>query len=147
MHSRHHTHICVLLAAFCLFLAYYSYDIYLNMHGPDAISCTAGCSTVQFSTYGTFAGIPVSVLGAVLFTLQALILAWHAIHPHKRVVGKLVHASFIIAPLGAFAFIGIQKFVLGAWCQQCLVVDVGALLGAAFWWGTLLLLAKPPKPL
>lgn len=147
MHSRHHTHVCVFLAALSLFLAFYSYTIYENTYGPDVVSCTGGCSVVHSSNYGIIAGVPVSVLGAILFTLQAAILLWHAVHPHKFVVGKLVYASFIFAPLGALGFIAIQKFVLGAWCQQCLVVDIGALLAAALWWGALLLLAKPPKPL
>ena len=147
MHTRHHKHVCVLLAVISLVLAYYSYSIYASTYGADAIACTGGCSVVHLSKYGFVAGVPVSVLGAILFTLQAIILVWHAVHPHRAVVGKLVHASFIIAPLGALVFIGIQRFVLGAWCEQCLVVDGGALVGAAVWWGTLLLLAKTPKPL
>jgi len=80
-----------------------------------------GCEVVRHSPYAQFLGIPLPYLGVLFF---AAVLG-AAIVPRAR---------RWLLPLGAagaaagVAFLGIQAFLLNAFCQFCLVVDSSALV-------------------
>jgi protein-disulfide isomerase len=92
--------------------------------GTDASFCDAsGCSTVRLSAWARPLGIPMPVFGVAFFAL--MIALSFASRPRLRMLAGIGGA------LWAVALIGIQAFVLHAWCKLCLVSDIAAIaLGA-----------------
>ena len=87
----------------------------------QSVRCTivAGCSEVLSSSYAVVAGIPLAAVGAAAY-FTVFSLAILAIFGY-RIAGKL------LAPLTAFMalislwLIYLQAFVIGAFCQFCLL--------------------------
>jgi uncharacterized membrane protein len=101
-------------------LAVASYLTYVH-YEPGALICTGsgGCETVQESDYAALVGIPVALLGSVVY---AVILALTAIDtPLTRTLTVVI----ALAALGFSAYlIALQAFVIDAWCPWCLVNDL-----------------------
>lgn len=94
---------------------------------PALCAPGGGCDIVRYSPYAGFLGVPLPVLGVLFFGVAFGV----AIAPQTR------KWLFPLSAFGAFAgvaFIAIQAFLLNAFCQFCLVVDVSALAigGLAF---------------
>ena len=110
--------------------------LYLGMKRgkPVACSITSGCEEVLNSRYSTLAGIPISWFGFI-FYLAVFSCAVFAAFGEERVL-KLVFWPVAAAFLVSMALVGVQAFILHAYCQYC--------LGSAIL-VTLILLASP-KP-
>mgnify|MGYP001577335937 CR=1 FL=1 len=127
-----HKHAILAFASFFLsFFSFYTY--YAKLYAGDALSCGTNCDIVQASAYGQLFGVPVSFIGGIMFFMQGILMVVHLVS-HHHMARALINVSFIIAPIMAIGFIGIQAFVLHAWCKTCVVVDVGAALSAALYW-------------
>lgn len=86
--------------------------------------CAAsGCETVRASSWAHPLGIPLPVLGVVFYAVMLALVV--VSRPRLRLAGALAGAA------GALALIGIQAYVIEAWCKLCLVADVSALVHAA----------------
>ncbi len=89
---------------------------------PALCAPGGGCDVVRQSQYAQILGVPLPILGALFFGAALIV----AIVPALR--------RFLLLPLSATAlaagvvFIGIQAFLLQAFCQLCLVVDAAALI-------------------
>ena len=129
-----HWHKLLAVALVSVVISLFSFYAFCQKLVPDqGLVCDGTCDVVQTSAYGYVYGIPVSLLGGFAFLLQACVVIFYIYYPHK-LVRLAADASYIIAPLGALVFIGIQAFVLHAWCEFCLVVDFGAILTGVAWW-------------
>ena len=94
------------------------------------VSATVSCTQVYSSRFGTFAGIPVAVFGAIWFALATLLaIAGFVARPHVRenVPGYLFAGSTIA--LAAVLYLGYASFVLlGLVCVLC-VITYAAVIG------------------
>lgn len=91
--------------------------------------CVVGnaCDVVQQSIYGELFGVHVSTLGAIAF---GLLLITHLTQHHHRYNRKLYLLGIVLGTIGALYFIGIQMFILRAYCSTCMVIDGSMLLVA-----------------
>lgn len=83
----------------------------------------SGCDTVQNSTYSELFGIKLSWIGITSFSI---LLAAYFLFRDKR-----YWIFFLMSTLGmisAIYFIYLQVFVIKALCNNCLVVDILAIL-------------------
>lgn len=115
-----------------------TYLVFENLQGHSGV-CTglgSNCAAVQQSRYGKIAGIPVSIPGAVLYGVLALLALawafdWRGWRPSWAVLG------FFGAFVG-FAFsmylTGIEAFVLEKWCVYC-VASASLMTALAALWG------------
>lgn len=95
---------------------------------------TGGCETVLTSQFATVWGIPIALLGT-LFYATAVIGTGIFLQTKSKTV---VSALFTLCSLGllvGLGLIGIQAFVLHAWCYYCLFSElIDFLLFDAAWW-------------
>jgi uncharacterized membrane protein len=93
--------------------------------GPAPAYCAeGGCATVRESVWSHPFGVPLPIVGAVFFA-ATLALAVLAPRSNAR------RAWSVAGGVMALGFIALQAFVIGAWCELCLVVDASALALAA----------------
>lgn len=95
----------------------------------SAVFCVVGqsCDAVQQSAYGTLWGFDVSMLGLIAF---GLLLITYVTQHHHRYNRRLYLMGIAFGVIGALYFIGIQAFVLRAYCSTCMVIDVSMLVVA-----------------
>jgi len=117
----------VLLACALIGLAVSALLVGEYSSGGLLCSTGGGCDAVRASAYSSVAGVSVPVLGVVYFLALLVVAAM----PSLR--GALLPLAGIGA-LGGIAFIGIQAFAIGAFCQLCLVVDAAAIGAGIMAW-------------
>ena len=110
--------------------------LYLGMKRGKPVPCsiTSGCEEVLNSKYSTLAGIPISWFGFAFYltVFSGAVFAAFGEEAVLRLVFWPILAAFIIS----LGLVGVQAFLLHAYCQYC--------LGSAVL-STLLLVAAP-KP-
>jgi len=112
---------------------YLTIQHFLNKIPP----CTVGgCETVLTSNFATVFGIPISLIGAgfylMVIVLTGMFLTMH-LKPYAISIFIFILCSFGL--LVGLALIGIQAFVLHAWCYYCLFSElIDFLLFDASWW-------------
>lgn len=81
------------------------------------------CSSVLKSRWSVWFGIPVSILAATTYIvlLGSLVLSQFGSTKQRNAMWMSVIICSFSAGLAALWFIGLQKFVVGHWCQYCLV--------------------------
>ncbi len=88
---------------------------------PQAAFCAeTGCETVRASAWAHPLGIPMPLLGIAFFV--TMIALCFVDRPRVRVALAATGAAW------AVALIGLQAFVIHAWCKLCLVADPAAIL-------------------
>lgn len=112
--------------------------IYLTVeHYKNAIPpCTIahGCETVLTSSYATIFGIPLALIGAAFYVV-ALMLLGIFLETKKRSILTLLTLLTAAGFLVAIILVGIQAFVLHAFCQYCLLSElIDFLLFDCVWW-------------
>jgi uncharacterized membrane protein len=87
----------------------------------QTVRCTivAGCSEVLSSSYAVVAGIPLAAFGAAAY-FSVFSLAILAIFGY-RIAGKLLTPLTGLMLLVSLRLIYLQAFVIGAFCQFCLL--------------------------
>ena len=86
---------------------------------PVPCSVIEGCETVLTSSYAEFAGVPIAAFGAAAY-FAAFSLAILAAYGNRAAWTLLGVQSFLMAAVSA-VLIYLQAFVIGAFCQFCLV--------------------------
>lgn len=98
-------------------------SIYLTVHHytaePVPCSIVAGCETVLTSPYATFGDIPIAGFGAAAYFI-AFSLAQLAGFGN-RTMWALFGVQVILMSLFTAWLVYLQAFVLGAFCQFCLL--------------------------
>jgi len=113
------------LALSGLGLAASGYLTYVHYAGAQVACPTSGCERVQQSFYATPHGVPLSLLGIVLFLALGVLTLLRG--PRVRLLESgLALAGAIVA----LYLVGIQLVSLGATCLWCLTSDI-ALVGIA----------------
>jgi predicted DsbA family dithiol-disulfide isomerase/uncharacterized membrane protein len=96
---------------------------------PEPAFCAAsGCATVRASAWSRPLGVPLPVLGLTFFTVAAALVV---VGDRLRLARRVIAAA---GGLGALGLIAVQAFVIGAWCNLCLVADLAAVLFALLAW-------------
>jgi uncharacterized membrane protein len=107
--------------------------LYLGMKRGKPVPCsiTTGCEEVLNSRYSALAGIPISWFG-FFFYLVVFSAAVFAVFGEERAL-TLVFWPVLAAFLVSMGLVGVQAFILEAWCQYCLgsAALVTLMLGAS----------------
>ncbi len=98
-------------------------SVYLTVHHftaePVPCSIVEGCETVLTSAYAEIAGIPIAAIGALAY-FAAFSLAVLAAYGNKPLWSLFGGLAFLMAAASAW-LIYLQAFVIGAFCQFCLI--------------------------
>ena len=98
-------------------------SVYLTVHHftaePVPCSILEGCETVLTSAYAEIAGIPLAAFGALAYFI-AFSLAILTVFGNRSMWLLFGIQSFIMAAVSAY-LIYLQGFVIGAFCQFCLI--------------------------
>jgi uncharacterized membrane protein len=86
---------------------------------PVPCSIVEGCETVLTSSYAEFAGIPIAAFGAAAY-FAAFSLAILAAFGNRATWTLFGVQSMLMAGVSAY-LVYLQAFVIGAFCQFCLV--------------------------
>jgi len=104
--------------------------VYLTVHHytatPVPCSIFEGCETVLTSLYAEFAGIPTAAFGALAYFV-AFSLAILAAY-ENRTAWKLFGVQVVIMAAVTCWLIYLQAFVIGAFCQFCLLSAITTFL-------------------
>lgn len=83
--------------------------------------CVVGdCEIVLTSSYSQIIGIPVALLGAIYYLLM-LVLVFVYMESKREIFLRTALILTAGGLLAAFWFVSLQVFVIGAYCQYCLV--------------------------
>ena len=88
----------------------------------------SGCADVLRSDYAHVGGIPLPWLGLAFFFAFGVSSLWAN---HAAWLRRVNHLLAGLGALTAIGLLGVQAFVLGAFCPFCLVVEASAFVGAA----------------
>lgn len=94
-----------------------------------------GCYIVNVSEYERTIGIKNSYFGLIAFSVLIILTIYHILKP-KKYKKQLILIGLITGSVFAAYFIYLQVIIIKAYCQYCMVVDIGTLLGLAialFW--------------
>ena len=98
-------------------------SVYLTVHHftaePVPCSIVEGCETVLTSSYAEIAGIPLAAFGALAYFI-AFSLAILTVFGNRSMWLLFGIQSFIMAAVSVY-LIYLQGFVIGAFCQFCLI--------------------------
>jgi uncharacterized membrane protein len=88
--------------------------------GSTPCTLLEGCEIVTSSVYSTIFGVPVALFGAIFYLIVLLLSLWYL---DSRQPWALLVISYLSVPalLAAVVFVGLQAFVLKAFCLYCLI--------------------------
>lgn len=110
-------------AAISGYLTYVHYNI-------DALVCAGGgCEIVQASKYAEIMGIPVGLLGLLMFiAVIGLIIARDRLGENAYVASGGI-MILLVASLIFFAYLSyLEAYVIHAWCQWCVATSIVTLI-------------------
>ena len=111
------------IASVVVALAGLADSIYLTVHHltaePVPCSIISGCETVLTSSYAEIAGVPLAAFGALAY-FAAFSLALLAVFGDRRMWMIFGIVSSVMA-LFTLWLLYLQAFVIGAFCQFCLI--------------------------
>jgi uncharacterized membrane protein len=99
---------------------------YANAGDPAFCGVGSGCMAVRRSAYSSLGGVPLPILGLVAEGG----LLFLSLFARDRVASLAVTIAAGSGGLAAIALLGIQAFVIEAFCKWCLVVDVSTIVAA-----------------
>ncbi len=80
---------------------------------------TGGCEIVLTSKFATIGPVPLALVGALYYLVIFILIQWLANMPDDRprkLLKLLLTAGFLIS----LGLVGLQAFVIHAWCYYCL---------------------------
>ena len=92
--------------------------------GPIPCHVTHGCTDVLTSKYSEFGGIPLSWLGLAFYVTVFSLAVFTVFENPKKDSGLLLRTIFYFSGVGLIIsalLVGIQAFVLKAFCEYCLL--------------------------
>ena len=105
---------------------------YKNVIPPCSVA--RGCETVLTSQFAMIAGVPIALIGVLYYVaVMVLLLIWQQTKHTKwlTLLVTLTGAGFLVGMI----LVGIQAFVLHAFCQYCLSSElIDFLLFDCAWW-------------
>ena len=111
------------LAAAFVALAGLADSVYLTVHHitaePVPCNMISGCETVLTSTYAEIAGVPLAAFGAVAYFVAfslALLAAFG-----NRLLWTVFGIQVVLMSLFTAWLLYLQAYVIGAFCQFCLI--------------------------
>ncbi len=113
---------------FGLFLVSLISSIILSIKPASEIcDINSGCEIVYYSAYNSFLGVQNSYYGVIIFSLLSILMISYFINPtnNKKAV---INLAILIGALIALYFLYVQNFVLKAFCQYCLIVDLSTVI-------------------
>ncbi len=90
-----------------------------------------GCDIVNNSNYGSTLGVKNSFYGIIVFSFMILLTIFHISRPNKH-TRRMLHLAVIFGSLVSLYFLYLQIFVIKAFCEFCLIVDLGLLMALGF---------------
>lgn len=90
-----------------------------------------GCSIVNSSQYGSTFGVENSIYGIFIFSFMVLLTLLHIRYPSKH-TKRVIHTAIIIGSLISVYFLYLQFFVIKAFCEFCLAIDISMLISLGF---------------
>jgi uncharacterized membrane protein len=99
--------------------------------GPVPCTLTGGCEDVLTSRWATLGGVPTAVFGAAYYLLTFFLTIFY-LDSRKHWTLTLILALTAAALAVSLALVYLMAFVIGSYCQYCLLSDLmTALLFAA----------------
>lgn len=86
------------------------------------------CTTIEKSIYSDTFGIKNSLYGVAIFAFM-IIITYSQIRKPKKFKQYIINLGTIIGAIIAIYFLYLQQFVLKAYCQYCLIVNISIVLG------------------
>ena len=100
--------------------------VYLTVHHytaePVPCSIISGCETVLTSSYAEIAGVPLAAFGAAAYFIAFLLALLTAFGNRSTWMLFGVHSTLMAIFTGWLIYL--QAFVIGAFCQFCLISAV-----------------------
>lgn len=119
----------ILLGLIGLGIAGYLTYVHYNQ---DALVCTTGgCETVQQSEFSAIFGIPIAILGVLMFATVTLLAVarWRGIGPIPSDIATMASWTMLLIGLLYYGYLTyIEIFELEAICQWCVGSSIVALL-------------------
>lgn len=81
---------------------------------------TGGCEAVTTSQYATWGGVPVALVGAIYYFVILLSALLYLVEGWQGSL-KIIKYLPVAGLLGSIYFVYLQAFVIGQWCQYCLL--------------------------
>ena len=110
----------VLITSFAGFLD----SIYLTAkhYAGDIPECTLleGCEEVLTSSYSEIFGIPVALFGSIFYFTILILGLLYFDTKKKQFIQAIIPLTFL-GFAGTLYFLYLQAFVIGSWCQFCLI--------------------------
>src|SRR4051812_45340486 len=101
--------------------------LYLSLKrnaGPVPCHVTHGCTDVLTSKYSEFAGIPLSSLGLIFYVTILSLMVFKLFEDVEHPLAFPLSAVFYLTGVGlviSALLVGIQAFILKAFCEYCLL--------------------------
>lgn len=104
---------------------------YKNVIPPCSLA--HGCETVLTSSYATLGPIPIALIGS-LYYLTVIVLLGLLWHSNNKTIKQLLLVLCSTGLLVSVLLVGIQAFVIHAYCQYCLGSEgINLLLFGIMW--------------
>ena len=104
--------------------------LYLSMKrnaGPIPCHITRGCTDVLTSKYSEIAGVPLSWFGLAFYVTVLSLAVFNIFEEPQKPSGQTLRAIFYLSGVGLIIsalLVGIQAFILKAYCEYCLLSAV-----------------------
>ncbi len=85
------------------------------------------CTVIEKSIYSDTFGIKNSLYGVAIFAFM-IFLTYSQIRKNRKSKQYIINLGTIIGAIIALYFLYLQQFVLKAYCQYCLIVDISMVL-------------------
>jgi uncharacterized membrane protein len=92
--------------------------------GPIPCHITHGCTDVLTSKYSTVAGIPLSSVGLVFYITILSLAVFTIFEDPDRPLTRPIEAVFYLSGMALVVsalLVGVQAFILKAYCEYCLL--------------------------
>jgi uncharacterized membrane protein len=92
--------------------------------GPIPCHITRGCTDVLTSKYSTVAGIPLSSIGLVFYITILSLAVFTIFEDPNRPLTRPIAAVFYLSGMALVVsalLVGVQAFILKAYCEYCLL--------------------------
>ncbi|MCO6043423.1 thioredoxin domain-containing protein [Aeoliella sp. ICT_H6.2] len=99
-----------------------AYLVFESFNGPDVASCGVegfDCESVLTSSWSKWLGVPVALLGGVVYLAIALV-AWPAALSPRGMAMNLLGALSLMAVGAGIWFVGLQLFEIQSFCLFCM---------------------------
>jgi|TARA_Y100000310_G_scaffold71553_1_gene67409 uncharacterized membrane protein len=113
---------------FAIFLICLLSSLILSMDNPAFCEVLGGCDQVKNSPYSYTFGLKNNFYGVVIFGFLSILTALNLMKPSKDKT-NVISVGIILGAAIAIYFLYLQKFVIGAFCKYCMIIDISLIIG------------------